>query len=185
MIRLKMLISALMVAMLLPTFAFAKSDQDIQYQRDWKMAVDAYKRGDKDNSVPYFMIDAGLGIPDGSHAMGVVYEEGVVLPQNSKMAMKYFACNAEAGYWKSQGKLAILYEDGVLVKRNLQEAYFWSLIVTSNIPPDSTPELKKSFITVRNHLSKKLSPEVVEKIQKKASAWTPTKKVCYFEDSKV
>ena len=172
----------LLLAMTVIAQAIAQSGAERESQERWAKAVDAYKKGDRDNSVPYFLIAAAAGLPDGAHAMGIVYEDGTLVPQNSKLAMKYFICNAETGYFKSQLKLVISYHDGVLVSKNLGEAYFWALIASANVS-DLSPtdkETKSYVLIMRNGIAKKISNDVIEKMQKKAQVWKPSKKECYF-----
>jgi TPR repeat protein len=173
----------LLMAMTVIAQAIAQSGAERESQERWAKAVDAYKKGDRDNSVPYFLIAAAAGLPDGAHAMGVVYEEGTVVPQNSKLAMKFFTCNAETGYLRSQLKLMRLYEDGVLVPKNLGEAYFWALIASSNAPGSSSSDIeyRNAIVMLRNGLAKKVGVATAEKIQKKAQAWKPVTKECYFK----
>ena len=174
------LVLLIMVAIAPKSGAQSVTDRDLQ--EDWSKAVEAYKKGDRDNSIPFFMIAAYAGFQHGAHAMGIVYEDGTLVPQNSKLAMKYFICNAETGYFKSQLKLMISYQDGVLVSKNLGEAYFWALIASANVS-DLSPtdkETKSYVLIMRNGLAKKISNDVIEKMQKKAQVWKPSKKECYL-----
>jgi TPR repeat protein len=98
--------------------------------------------------------------------------------------MKFFTCNAETGYLRSQLKLIIAYEDGVLVAKNLGEAYFWSLIASSSVSGSSSSDIetRNSIVALRNGLAKKVGIATAEKIQKKAQAWKPVAKECYFKN---
>ncbi len=186
MFQLRNLFIGLLMALTVTSQTFAQSREERESQERWTKAVEAYKRGDRDNSVPYFLIAAAAGMPDGAHAMGIVYEEGTVVPQNSKLAMKYFICNAETGYLKSQLKLMRTYEDGVLVPKNLVEAYFWAVIAAANtdgllMDGKSDPAMKNAIVVIRNGLAKKLTIEAVQKTQNRAKVWKPQNKECFFE----
>ncbi len=171
------------MALTVSSQAIAQSGAERESQERWTKAVEAYKKGDRDNSVPYFLIAAAAGLPDGAHAMGVVYEEGTVVPKNSKLAMKFFTCNAETGYLRSQLKLMRVYEDGTLAPKNLGEAYFWSLIASSNVSISSSSDIeyRNAIVMLRNGLEKKVGITAAEKIQKKAQVWKPVIKECYFK----
>lgn len=173
-----------LMALAITSHTYAQSGPERESQERWSRAVEAYKKGDRDNSVPYFLIAAAAGLPDGAHAMGIVYEEGTVVPKNSKLAMKFFTCNAETGYLRSQLKLMRAYDEGVLVPRNLDEAYFWSLIASSNVSGSSSSDIeyRNAIVTLRNGLEKKVGIATSEKIQKKAQAWKPVTKECYFKN---
>ena len=184
MLNFKHSILVLLIMVAIAPISGAQSVIDREHQEDWTKAVEAYKKGDRDNSIPFFMIAAYAGLPWGAHAMGIVYEDGTLVPQNSKLAMKYFICNAETGYFKSQLKLIISYQDGVLVPKNLGEAYFWALLASANVSDLSLSdkETKSYVLIIRNGIAKKISNDVIEKMQKKAQMWKPSKKDCYFQN---
>ena len=183
MLKLKQSILILLVMAALAPISRAEPETEHQFQEGWTKAVEAYRSGDRDNSIPYFMMAAAAGLPNGAHAMGVVYEDGTLVPQNSKLAMKYFTCNAETGYLRSQLKLITAYQEGVLVNKNLGDAYFWALIASANMSDISLSdkETKSFIVTIRNGLAKKIGNDSVEKIQRKAQIWKPFKKECYFK----
>lgn len=184
MLKFKQSILVLLVMAALAPISRAEPDTERESQERWTKAVEAYRNGDRDNSIPYFMISAYAGLPNGAHAMGIVYEDGTLVPQNSKLAMKYFICNAETGYFKSQLKLIITYHDGVLVSKNLGEAYFWALLASANVSnlSPSDKETKNYVLVMRNELAKKIDNAAIEKIQKKSQMWKPSKKECYFQN---
>ena len=88
-------------------------------------AISAYDRGDYTLAVPLIRSLAEQGDALAQGMLGVMYEEGQGVPQNSQEAAKWFRKAAEQGEAHSQYVLGKLYDEGKGVPRAYQEAVKW------------------------------------------------------------
>ena len=159
--------------------SYADDDGDAKkYQKDWKDAVQRYERGDYDRAVLEFGLSAAAGLPEGAHAMGVVYDEGKAYPRNLKLAFKYYLCAAEMGYARSQIKVALMYASGSGVDKNINDAYFWLLLASSN----KYTEDRSEVVSARDSIGKKVPASSREKAEFKALNWKPKPQTCLFSN---
>lgn len=85
----------------------------------------AYSRGDYATVLRLMRPLADQGDAVAQHDLGVIYENGLGVPQNYDEAVKWYHLAAEQGYGLSQFNLGLLYDKGRGVSQNDVEAVKW------------------------------------------------------------
>jgi TPR repeat protein len=92
--------------------------------------------------------------------VGVMYEDGVGVAQDYKVAVKWYRLAAEQGYANAQGNLGAMYANGKGVPKDNVMAHMWLIIGASNGSP-SAPKNKEI-------IAKRLTAAEISKSQKLA-----------------
>ena len=104
-------------------FALAGTPQ----AQDYDKGVAAFFASDYTAAMNEFRPLAELGYAEAQSSLGVMYENGLGVPQDYKKAADWYLKAAEQGDAKAQLSLAVLYEDGLGVSEDYQEAVNWYL----------------------------------------------------------
>ena len=88
-------------------------------------AFAAYNQGDYATVLRLMRPLAEQGAAVAQHNLGVIYENGLGVPQNYAEAVKWYRLAAEQGYGPSQFNLGLLYDKGRGVSQNDVEAVKW------------------------------------------------------------
>ncbi len=111
----KNLILAVLLVWAIPLFAEA----------GYKEATDAFDKGDSLTALKEFQALADEDDARGQYGLGIMYDLGEGVSQNSEQAAKWYRLSAEQGYADAQNNLGAMYEDGEGVPRNYDEAMKW------------------------------------------------------------
>jgi uncharacterized protein len=89
--------------------------------------LDAYHAGDYQGALRHFKIAAARGYVrvGAQHNLGVMYDNGVGVPEDDAIAVRWFRRAAEKGYLKSQSNLGLMYANGEGVLRDDVQAFLW------------------------------------------------------------
>src|SRR5262249_20977092 len=88
-------------------------------------AMVAYARGDYATAVQLLRPLADQGDAQAQYNLGVLYENGQGVPQNSAEAVEWYRKAAEQGEARAQNNLASMYASGQGVPQNYAEAMKW------------------------------------------------------------
>lgn len=93
----------------------------------FESGLEAYESGDFQNALRHFKIAAARGYVrvGAQHNLGVMYDNGVGVPEDDATAVRWFRQAAEKGYLKSQSNLGLMYANGEGVPRDEVQAYLW------------------------------------------------------------
>lgn len=75
---------------------------------------------------------AGQGEVDAQANLGVMYQEGVEVPQDYQQALVWYTKAAEQGHAKAQVNLAVMYFEGQGAPQNYGLAYVWSSLAAAS-----------------------------------------------------
>ncbi len=85
----------------------------------------AYYKGDHHRAHSIWLKEAVEGHAESQFALGALYTEGGVIPQDFSLAAKWFKKAAEQNIPDAQFNLAILHSQGLGVEKNLATAAHW------------------------------------------------------------
>ena len=69
--------------------------------------------------------DAPEQVGPACNALGNIYEQGLGVPVDGKVAFDWYKKGAEAGYGKAQGTTGRFYYEGLYVKKDCAQSYMW------------------------------------------------------------
>lgn len=105
-----------LVLVLLASVSFADNYDD---------ALKAANLGDYKKAYQLWLVDAEKGSAVAQRNLGLMYEEGLGVPQQVRKAVKWYRMAAEQGEKLSQYYLALMLEEGEGVPRDYKEAVWW------------------------------------------------------------
>ncbi len=129
----------------------------------FESGVDAYYAGNYEDALRHFRMAATRGhVRVGAqHNLGVMYDNGVGVPEDDATAVTWFRRAAEGGYIKSQSNLGLMYANGEGVPRDDVKAYLWFDVAGRRGNPVAARN--------RDTLARSMKPEQVETAQALAS----------------
>lgn len=104
-------------------------------------AVAAYERGDYATAYRFLKPLAEKGEPRAQHNLGVMYDFGRGVPQDSARAMHWYRRAADRGLPEAQHNLGIMYQYGQGVPQDFREAAGWYRRAADQGMPDSQVNL--------------------------------------------
>ena len=105
-------------------------------------------------------------------ALGVRYDRGKGVPQNSGVAAAYYFSAAARGVPEAQYNIGRMYLEGKTVARDFVLAHMWFNLAVAAYPRGAT-EKRRQAILVRAVVEKKMTVEQVSEAQKLALEWRP------------
>jgi len=102
--------------------------------------------------------------------LALCFEKGVGIPQDYKMSALVYLEAAERGYAPAQANVGLLYAKGVSgVPQDYTLAYKWLSLAVKNLEGDTKTKMQRSL----NKVSKNLTPNELEKMNKVIKEWKP------------
>ena len=124
--------------------------------------LDAYHSGDYQDALRHFKIAAARGYVrvGAQHNLGVMYDNGVGVPEDDATAVRWFRLAAKKGYLKSQSNLGLMYANGEGVQRDEVQAFLWFDVAAR----------RGNQVATRNRdvLAKSMTPDQIEAAQRLA-----------------
>jgi len=93
--------------------------------QDFDKGYDAYNAGDFATAIQEWTPLAEQGYANAQYNLGIMYNKGQGVPQDSKEAVKWYRLAAEQGIAKAQFNLGIKYDKGQGVLQDYKEAVKW------------------------------------------------------------
>ncbi len=137
---------------------------------DFEAGREAYERGDYATALKEWRPLAGQGDADAQYALGVMYEDGRGVPQDSAEAVKWYRLAAEQGDADAQINLGFMYDTGEGVTQDNVLAYMWYNLAAARLPPG---EARDMAIANSGLLAKLMTPEQVAEAKWRAREWKP------------
>jgi uncharacterized protein len=134
----------------------------------------AYEKGDYAKAARYFRIAAernNAWSADAQRDLGVMYYNGLGVPQDYTEALKWYRKAAEQGNERALGSLGLMYERGQGVPQDCIQAYMWFNLAASRSHPG---EGREAFAKARDDLATRMTPAQIGEAQRLASDWRPT-----------
>jgi len=113
--------------------------------------------------------DQGLASAQGN--LGLMYGEGLGLPQDYAKAFAYFEKAAEQDDLEAQVNLGMMYQLGEGATPNNVEAYKWFYLALQHVITED--EKKTEIRDDIQWLEKRMKNEDIDLARKKASSWNP------------
>ena len=132
--------------------------------------VAAYNRGDYATAIREWRPLAKQGVADAQYNLGVMYGEGLGVPQDYAKAVGWWRKAAEQGHATAQYNLGVAYHNGEGVPQNYAQAHMWHNLAASRFPPG---EDRDKVVKNRDHVAKKMTPAQISEAQKLAREWKP------------
>ena len=166
--------------------------------------LNAYTRQDYKEAVKLFRLSAERGNTLAQYNLGVMYTQGLGVPQDDNKAVKWYRLAAEQGLAGAQSNLGLMYESGKGIMQDHKEAvrlyrqsaeqgnvlaqkYLGVMYVLGQgVPQDyvlahmwfnlSGSNGLKDAVENRDIIEKRMTPQQIEKAQELARNWKPTSK---------
>ena len=149
--HINLIISSLFLLLLTPKLVAAADFQkglDAALNRDYLTAAKEWKPlADRGDATPQFQL-------------GWLYQEGLGVTQDYKIAFYWYTRAAEQGYAFAHSALARMYEKGQGVPQDYSRAYLWYSIASLLWDPDAK--------TGQNRVAKKMNQDQIGFAKKKA-----------------
>ena len=92
---------------------------------DLQKGIDAFNAGDHATALTEFTSLAEAGDVDAQYNLGVMYHNGIGVPQDNAQAVKWWRLAAEAGLADAQYNLGVMYHNGIGVPQDNAQAVKW------------------------------------------------------------
>ena len=130
----------------------------------------AYDRGDYATALREWRPLAKQGVADAQYNLGVMYGEGLGVPQDYAKAVGWWRKAAEQGHATAQYNLGVAYHNGEGVPQNYAQAHMWYNLAASGFSPG---EDRDKVVKNRDHVAKRMTPAQISEAQKLAREWKP------------
>ncbi len=94
-------------------------------------ALKAANLGDYKKAYQLWLVDADKGSAVAQRNIGLMYEDGLGVPQEARKAVKWYRLSAMQGHVKSQYRLGLMYLKGYGVSPSSEIAYAWWSVAAS------------------------------------------------------
>jgi len=149
-----------LTAILCLTLAVFLGSAGVSWSADFNKGLDAYESGDYATALREWKPLAEQGNAIAQTNLGVMYQQGIGVPQDFEAAVKWYKLAAEQGYGSAQLKLGFMYGIGKGVKLDIARVHMWLSLAASNGEASGKP--------MRDLIEKSMSPAEISKAQKLA-----------------
>ena len=143
--------------------AFAAPIQAHDAVPKFEEGIAAAKRGDHATALRVFKAHSVLGNSTAQFNLGIIYENGLGVPQDYAAAVKWYRKAAEQGNADAQNNLGVMYGNGYGVPQGYVEAHMWY-----NLAAAQGNEMAHKN---RDIVAKQMTPTDISKAQKLAHEW--------------
>ncbi len=131
--------------------------------------VAAYHRGDYATALREWRPLAKQGNAKAQYNLGIMYNNGLAVPQDYAKALQWYRKAAEQGDAGAQYNLG-LYENGEGVPQDYAQAHLWYNLAASRLPPG---EVRDIAVKNRDTIAKRMTPAQISEAKKLAREWRP------------
>ncbi len=139
---------------------------------DFNAGVAAYKWGAYATAYREWHPLAKQGNAKAQNNLGIMYSEGLGVPQDDAEALQWYRKAAEQGDAKAQNKLGAMYDEGRGVPQDYAQAHMWYNLAASRSPPGKG---RDQAVKNRDIVAEKMTPAQISEAQKLAREWRPKK----------
>ena len=129
------------------------NNESNDFDDDFEHAADAYEREDYKTAYKLFLPLAEQGDAFAQYNLGLMYDQGLGVPQDYKEAFKWYRLSAVQGFPQAQTNLGVMYEKGQGVPQDYVEAHIWFTLSGSNGD--------KGAVANRDRVEKKMTPSQI------------------------
>ena len=129
---------------------------------------------DHAEAVKWFRKAAEQGYAKAQYNLGVMYRIGDGVPQDNTETMKWYRKAAEQGIADAQYFLGVAFDSGQGVPQDSVQAYMWYSLAASRLS-EAEAEKREMVLMSRGVIASRMTPEQLEKAQRLAREWKPTK----------
>src|SRR5271170_4638929 len=115
-----------------------------------------------------FRVAAEHGNARGEDGLGVVYANGLGIPQDFVQAAIWFRRAANKGNADAQHSLGLMYANGLGVPLDYEVALMWSYLAFSRAENDAT---RNKAMALRDALTSHMTPDQIAEAKRNASEW--------------
>ena len=133
---------------------------------DFASALRAYQEKDYATAAKEWRELADGGDPASQFNLGLLYLDGIGVPQSITEAIEWFRRAADPGYPKAQYNLGGMYAAGKVVRRDYITAHMWLNLCAATADP--------KCIAQRDLVQAKMRDRDILEAQRRAAAWKPT-----------
>jgi len=169
------------------------------YGGDYQVGRAAYDAGDYEKALATWAPAAESGDAESQFGMGLLYSEGIVVPMDDALALKWFGLAADQGHGEAQYKLGVMHANGWGVPMSEVEAMKWYALAAErgvtaaqvslgtmyqngfSVQQDEVEALKWFTIAVKlgdedarvhqEYLAERMSAPDVAKVDTEVNAW--------------
>ncbi len=138
---------------------------------DWDEGVAAYVRGDYATAFREMKPLAEQGLASAQYNLGIMYGEGLGVPQDYAEAVKWYRKAAYHGHAGAQYNLGIMYGEGLGVPQDYVQAHMWFNLAAAGLPPG---EVRDSAAKNQDIVAKLMTPAQIAEAQRLAGKWRPS-----------
>ena len=135
----------------------------VAFGADFAAGLAAYEKRDYAGAIREWRPLAEAGDAAAQFNLGLLYYDGLGLPQNYAEALEWFRRSADKGYAKAQLNLGAMYGSGRGVKRDYVQSYMWLSICAAS--GDA------KCLAQRDLVAQKLKPDKLAAAQRMAREW--------------
>lgn len=95
------------------------------FAQDFNDGVDAFQKGDYETAIKNWMPLAHKGDAEAQRNVGIMFQQGLGVPQSETEAAHWYRQAAENGHVRAQQNLGAMYEEGAGVIQDYAEAAKW------------------------------------------------------------
>jgi hypothetical protein len=132
---------------------------------DFSAGLNAYEKKDYATAAKEWRPLAEKGDAPSQFNLGLLYIDGLGVPQDYGQAVSWFERSAQQDYAKAQLNLGALYASGKGVKRDYVQAYKWLNVCAA--------KGDQKCVAQRDLVAEKLKPKQLAAAQRLASQFTP------------
>ena len=119
-------------AILCLTLAALLGSAGVSWSADFQKGLDAYKIKDYATALREWKPLAEQGHAVAQTNLGVMFQQGLGVPQDFELAVVLYKLAAEQGYGAAQNKLGFMYGIGKGLKRDRLRVHMWLSLAASN-----------------------------------------------------
>jgi TPR repeat protein len=132
---------------------------------DFSAGLSAYQKKDYPTAVKEWRPLAEKGDSPSQFNLGLMYVDGLGVPQDYNQALNWFERSAQQDYAKAQLNLGAMYASGKGIKRDYIQAYKWLNVCAAKGEP--------KCVAQRDLVAEKLKPKQLATAQRLSSEFTP------------
>jgi TPR repeat protein len=133
--------------------------------------VAAYATGDYATAVSLWRPLAEQGHAEAQISLGVMYADGLGVPEDDAEAARWWRMAAEQGLTDAQYNLGFMYANGKGVPQDYVQAYMW---LNLSVAPQTDPEKRAAIVWYRDLVAGLMTPEQIAEAQRLAREWGAT-----------
>ncbi len=131
----------------------------------------AYAKGDYGTALRLWRPLAEQGDARAQYNLGLMYTNGLGVPQDDATAVSWYRKAAEQGFAEAQFNLGSMYYGGKGVPQDYVQAHMWFNLAAARF--DASEKNRDLAVKNRDQVAAKMTPAQIAEAQKLAREWKP------------